>query len=158
MTIERLPVEKNCATRWWTLAANGFQQGAFARTACPHDTDHLSSGYREGEAVQGHITRFETKRQIPNLEVPDDIPFFFDDSLREIASQNLPGIDADDIAVDQVRRITDDRFTDHDRAIRLQYLQRADSPIVVAGDLQQNFAAGARAQQNVVFFQQRSIV
>ena len=44
----------------------------------------------------------------------------------KIAAQNLPGIDADGVAVHQVSGVANDRFAHQDWAIGLQNLQLSD--------------------------------
>ncbi len=90
--------------------------------------------------------------------MPNDVSFLLDDSFGEIAPQNLPGIDPDDVAVDQTGRVSDNRFSDHDRAVCLQNIQRPDSPLVIARYFEQHFSARSRTKQNVVLFKQGGIV
>ena len=55
-------------------------------------------------------------------------------------------------------RVADDRFSDHDRAVCLQNLQRPDSPLVIARYFEENFSARSGAEQNVVLLKQGGIV
>ena len=140
------------------LPADRFEQSTLPRTACPHDAYHLASTGRERHAVEGNVTGLKTKGEITNFEVPNYVSFLFDNSFGEIAPQNLPGIDADDIAVDQTGRISDDGFSNHDRAVCLQDLQRPDSPLVVARYFEEHFSARSGAEQNIVLLKQGGIV
>ena len=54
-------------------------------------------------------------------------------------------------------RISDDCFSDHDRAVCLQDLQRPDSPLVVARYFQQNFSARSGAEQNIVLLKKEGL-
>src|SRR5438876_8335438 len=139
------------------LSADRFKQSTLSRTARPHHAYHLASIRRERHAVEGNLTGFETKREISNFKTPNNVSFLFDDSLGKVAPQNLPGIDADDIAVDQAGRISDYRLSDHDRAVSLQNFQRPDSALVVARYFEQHFSARSGAEQNVIFRKQGGI-
>src|ERR1700687_5079092 len=140
------------------LSANRFEQSTLPRTARPHDAYHLASTRREPHAVESNITGLKTKRKITNFEVPNYVSFLFDNSFGEIAPQNLPGINADDIAVDQTGRISDDGISNHDRALCLQDLQRPDSPPIVARYFEKHFPASSGTEQNVVLLKQGRIV
>src|SRR5260370_23793698 len=140
------------------LPADRFEQSTLPRTARPHDAYHLASTRRERHAVEVNVPGLKTKGEITNFEVPNYVSFLFDNSFGEIAPQNLPGIDADHIAVDQTGRISDDGFSDHDRAVCLQDLQRPDSPLVVARYFQKHFPASSGPDQHVVLLKQGGIV
>ena len=70
----------------------------------------------------------------------NDIPLFFDDSLREIAAQELPDIDPNSVPIRQRSRPrTGSSRTRIGRSAR--YFQRADALIVIARNLQEDVAA-----------------
>src|SRR5262249_21614554 len=97
IAVQRFAIHQDLAVRWLALTANGFKKRAFSGAAGSHDTDHLSPVYRERHPVQGDLAVFKAERKIPNLEMANDISLFLNNSLGEIASQDLPGIDTNNV-------------------------------------------------------------
>ncbi len=97
-------------------------------------------------------------RDLARVERPNDVALFLDDSFGKIAAQKLSDVDSDGIAVLQRRTRAHDRVAHHDRPIRFDHLNFADTFVVIAKNLQQHVAARARRKQNVVSFEQARII
>ena len=69
-----------------------------------------------------------------HFEGADNVSFFFDDPLGEIAFQELTDIDSDGVTVSQRRVRTHGRVADHDRPIGFQHFKAADAFVVIAGN------------------------
>ena len=156
--VERTAVEHDAAAVGPVLPGDGLEQRALAAAARAHDADHLAARDGEVDVVQRRLGRAEGVPQVAHVEHADDVAFFFEDALGEVAAQHLAHVDADEVAVGQPRVVAHGRVADEDRAAGLEHLQLADLLFVVARDFQQHVAARAGGEQDVVGVEQAGVV
>ena len=158
LRVEGLAVEQDLALAGLELSGDGPHERGFAAAAGAHHADHLAPAHMEGDAVEAALRAPEPVGNIPQLEAGDDVAFLLDDALREVAAQHLARVDADAVAVAQFLGAAHRHVPDEDRAVGLDDLQFADLGLVIAEDLEQHLAAGARREQDVVHVQERGVV
>src|ERR1700736_4484007 len=125
VAVERLTVHQDRAMGRLVLTADGLEQGAFSRAAGSHYADHLAPVYGKRHPVQRDLAILKSEGKVPDFEVPDNISLFLNDPLGKIASQDLPGIDANNVAIWEYRGTPDDDLPHHNRAIGLDDFERA---------------------------------
>src|SRR5262245_7324960 len=99
ISIKRLSVEQNFAARRLKLAGKHSHQRAFARTACSHHANKLSTGDGEGNSIEANLAFAKAVCDFVQLEAANDVSLLLDDALQEIASQNLADVDSNHVAV-----------------------------------------------------------
>src|SRR4029077_3210190 len=114
---EGLPVEQDFAARRLELSGKHSHQCAFARTACAHHTNKLSTRDAEGNSVKANFAFAKTVCDFVQLEAANDVSLLLDDALQKIASQNLSDIDSNDVAVFESSGCADRIVAYHDSTI-----------------------------------------
>src|SRR4029434_7531230 len=143
VSVKGLSVEQDFAARRLELAGKHSHQRAFARTACAHHANKLSTRDAEGNSIEANLAFAKTVCDFVQLEAANDVSLLLDDSLQKIASQNLSDIDSNDVAVLKLRGRADQIGARHDSAIRFNDLKRAYPPVVIAKYFQQHVSRRA---------------
>ena len=99
VSVKGLSVEQDFAARRLELAGKHSHQRAFARTACAHHANKLSTRDAEGNSIEANFAFAKTVCDFVQLEAANDVSLLLDDALQKIASQNLSDIDSNDVAV-----------------------------------------------------------
>src|SRR4030095_7064051 len=129
-----------------------------ARTACAHHTNKLSTRDAEGNSIEANLALAKTVCDFVQLKAANDVSLLLDDALQKIASQNLPDIDSNDVAVLELRGRADRVVTHHDSTVRFNDLKRAYSPIVIAKYFQQHISGRTGRKQDIVGLQAARII
>src|SRR6476620_11574541 len=112
VSVKGLAVEQDFAARRLELAGKHSHQRAFARTACAHHANKLSTRDAERNSIEANLAFAKTVRDFVQLEAANDVSLLFDNALQKIASQNLSDIDSNDVAVLEVG-CRPNRIVDH---------------------------------------------
>src|SRR5882724_1949635 len=158
ISVEGLSVEQDFAARRPELAGKHSHQRAFARTACAHHANKLSTRDAEGNSIEANFAFAKTVCDFIQLEAANDVSFLLDDALQKIASQNLSDIDSNDVAVFEFRSRADRIVAHHDSTVRFNDLKRAYSPIVIAKYFQQYISGRTGRKQDIVGLQAARII
>src|SRR4030095_1717031 len=149
VSVKGLSVEQDFAARRLELAGKHSHQRAFARTACAHHANKLSTRDAEGNSIEANLAFAKTVRDFIQLEAANDVSLFLDDALQEIASQTLSDVDSNDVAVLEFRGRADRIVANHDSTIRFNDFKRPYSPIVIAKYFQQHISRRAGRKQEI---------
>ena len=130
---------------WLEMSCEDPQQAAFATAAGSHDTDHFAAPDRQGDPFHRRRGAAEAVADIPQLQLPDDIPFFFDDAVAKPATQILPFAQTDQGSLFEDRTIPffHVKTAYRDVAGSLQDFQIASPGFIVTPEVQEDFAAQA---------------
>src|SRR6266576_1779411 len=158
VSVEGLPVEQDFAARRLELAGKHSHQRAFARTACAHHANKLSTRDAEGNSIESNLAFAKTVCDFVQLEAANDVSLLLDDALQKIASQNLSDIDSNDVAVLEVGGGADRVVAYHDSTVRFNDLKLAYSPIVIAKYFQQHISGRTGRKQDIVGLQFARII
>src|SRR4030095_8381352 len=140
VSVEGLSIEQDFTAGRLELAGKHSHQRAFARAACAHNTNKLSTRDAERNFIEANLAFAKTMCDFVQLEAANDVSLLLDDSLQKIASQNLSDIDSNDVAVLKVGGRPNRIVAHHDSTIRFNDLKRAYSPIVIAKYFQQHIS------------------
>src|SRR4029434_2358435 len=158
VSVKGLSVEQDFAARRLELAGKHSHQRAFARTACAHHTNKLSTRDAEGNSIETNLAFAKTVCDFVQFEAANDVSLLLDDALQKIASQNLPNIDSNDVTVLELRGRANRIIAHHDSTIRFNDLKRAYSPIVIAKYFQQHISGSAGGKQDIISLQPARII
>src|SRR5260370_4581365 len=153
VSVEGLSVEQEVPDSRLELPGKHSHQRAFARTACAHHANKLSTRDAEGNSIEADLAFAKTVCAFIQLETANDVSLLLDDALQKIASQNLSDIDSNDVAVLEFRGRADRVVAHHDSTVRFNDLKRAYSPIVIAEYFQQHISRRAGRKQDIVGLQ-----
>src|SRR4029450_5804264 len=158
VSVEGLSVEQDFAARRLELAGKHSHQRAFARTACAHHANKLSTRDTEGNSIEANFAFAKTVCDFVQLEAANDDSLLLDDAFQKIASQTLSDIDSNNVAVLECRGRADRIVADHDSTVRFNDLKHAYSPIVIAKYFQQHISCCAGRKQDIVGLQPARII
>src|SRR5258708_17130275 len=113
VSVKGLSVEQDFAPGRLELAGKHSHQRAFARTACAHHANKLSTRDAEGNSIEANLAFAKPVCNFVQLEAANDVSLLLDDALQKIPSQNLSDIDSNHVAVLQFPGRTDTIFADH---------------------------------------------
>src|SRR5438094_6639750 len=148
VSVEGLPVEQDFAARRLELAGKHSHQRAFARAACAHHANKLSTRDAEGNSIEANFAFAKTVCDFIQLQAANDVSLLLDDALQKIASQNLSDIDSNDVAVLEFRGRTNRIVAHHDSTVRFNDRKRAYSPVVIAKYCQQHISPRPGTRHN----------
>ena len=158
VVVKRLAVEQNLAAGRLQLPAEHPHERALAGAARAHHANQLAAIERKADAFEPDLAVAEAMVDVDHFETADDVAFFLDDPLGKIAAQELPDIDPDGVAIRQRSGRAHRDVADHDRAVGLEHFEKADALVVIAGNLEQDIAAGSGRKQDVVFLEQARVI
>src|SRR6267378_5589426 len=158
VSVKGLSVKQDFAARRLELAGKHSHQRAFARTACAHHANKLSTRDAEGNSIQANFAFAKTVCDFVQLEAANDVSLLLDDALQKIASQNLSDIDSNDVAVLEFRSRADRIVAYHDSTVRFNDLERAYSPIVIAKYFKQHISGRTGRKQDIIGLQFARII
>src|SRR6476620_470496 len=158
VSIKGLSVKQDFAARRLELAGKHSHQCAFARTACAHHANKLSTLDAEGNSIEANLAFAKTVCDFVQLETANDVSLLLNDALQKIASQNLSDVDSNDVAVVKFRSSAERIVAYHDSTVRFNDLKRAYSPIVIAKYFQQHISGRAGRTQDIVGWQFAGII
>src|SRR4030095_3914887 len=158
VSVKGLSVEQDFAARRLELAGKHSHQRAFARTACAHHANKLSTRDAEGNSIEANLAFAKTVCDFVQLEAANDVSLFLDDALQKIASQNLSDIDSNNVAGLVFGGRPNRIVAHHDSTIRFNDLKRAYPPIVVAKYFQQHVSRRSGRQQDIIGLQPARII
>src|SRR4029077_5669729 len=158
VSVEGLSVEQDFTARRLELSGKHSHQRAFARTACSHHANKLSTRDAKGNSIEANLAFAKTVCDFVQLEAANDVSLLLDDALQKIASQNLSDIDSNDVAVLKFRSRANRIVAHHDSTVRFNDLKGAYSPIVIAKYFQQHISGRAGGKQNIVRLQFARII
>src|SRR6266487_2262302 len=156
--IERLPVKEDFPAGGLKLASQHSHPRSFSRAARTHHTNQLTASNTKGDSLETNLAFAKAVCDFVCLKSTNDIALFFDDPFRKVASQKLADIDSNGIPIFERRCGAHHSVTNHDRAIRFDYFQLTDPPIVIAENLQQHVAARAGGKENNVCLQTARVI
>src|SRR5215472_14268081 len=81
ISIKRLPVEQDFAAGGLKLPRKHSHQRAFARTACAHHANKLSTRDAERNSIEANLAFAETVCDFVQLEAANDISLLLNDAL-----------------------------------------------------------------------------
>ena len=93
-----------------------------------------------------------------HLERANNVALLFEKALRKIAAQDLPGVDADGVAVGKRREVSNWHTAHKNWAISLEHLDAAFLAIVITVDLQEHITPASGRKQNVVLFEKAGVI
>src|SRR6476660_7618176 len=158
VSVKGLSVEQDFAARRLELSGKHSHQRAFARTACAHHANKLSTRDAEGNAIEANLAFAKTVRDFVQLAAANAVSLLLDDALQKIASQNLSDIDSNDVAVLEFCGRADRIVAYHDSTVRFNDLKRAYSSIVIAKYFQQHISGGTGRKQDIVGLQAARVI
>src|SRR5437773_8936135 len=88
VSVEGLSVEQDFAARRLELAGKHSHQRAFARTACAHHANKLSTRDAEGNSIEATLAFVQTVWDFSQLEAANDVSLLLDGALQKIAPQS----------------------------------------------------------------------
>src|SRR4051812_41456589 len=97
--VERLSIQQDVAAPRLELAGKHSHQGAFARTACAHHANKLSTRDAKRDSIEANFAFAKTVCDFIQLEAANDVSLLLNDAFQKIASQNLSDVDSNDVAV-----------------------------------------------------------
>src|SRR5262249_26883541 len=153
VSVERLSVEQHFAIARLELPGKHSHQRAFSRAACAHHANEFATRDAEGNSIEANLALAKTVCDFVQFEGANDVALLFDDALQKIAPQNLSNIDSNDVPILEFGGRAHRIIAYHDWTVRLDNLQAAYSPIVVAKNFQQHVAGCARRKQDIVSLQ-----
>ena len=156
--VEGTVIEKHFALSWGKLTRERSQEGAFSAPTCAHHANHFTAFHGEGNAIHRHGSVTETTNQIAHIQCANHILFLFNEAFGKVAPQALSDIHSDHVAIGELGGISHGGVANEDGAIRLQNFKLTGLFVVVAGDFQEDVAARARREKNIVFLQQSGVV
>src|SRR5215475_11346651 len=156
--VERLSVKQNFAAGGLELAGKHSHQCAFARTACAHHANKLSTRDAERNSFEANLAFAKTVCDFVQLEAANDVSLLLDNALQKIASQNLSDIDSNNVAVLEFGGRPNRIVAHHDSTIRFNDLKGAYSPIVIAKYFQQHISGRAGGKQDIVGLQPARVI
>src|SRR4029434_7453997 len=114
----------------------------------PHHTDQFAAIERKADAFERNVAVAEAMVNIDHFETADDVAFFLDDPLGKIAAEELTNIYPEGVAIRQGSCRAHRDVPAHDRAVGFRHFEKADPPVVITGNLEQDIARGSRRKQD----------
>ena len=160
VAVEFLPIQQDVTARRRETSGDGAEERAFSRAASAHHAHDIAARECEIDPVECRDVAAEVAGDIAQFERGDDVPFLFDDAFAEVAPQPLARIDADEIVVLEITASAhgDDPIAHDDRAVGGDDVELPDLVVVIAVDLEEDFAGCAGRKKDVVHFEQARVV